>query len=106
MAHDLECKISVNLLLEAAHRLFAYDKVPLALTLIYIVLEQYPAHETARKHYQLFTGKPAPALPVNRNHRIYHDAETDTVIVADKISGSTVSFKTFEEAEAYVHGLK
>lgn len=106
MFQDLECKISVNLLLEAAHRLFSYDKIPLALTLIYIVLEQYPEHPNARKFYEMFTGKSMPANPISKSHRLYHDSETDMFIVTDKVSGTGNSFRTFDEVKEYLRGLK
>jgi hypothetical protein len=106
MPQDCECHISVNLLLEAAYRLFCYDKVPLALTLIHEVLQQYPEHPNARKYFQEFTGKSAPVYPVNRNHRMHYDSDAEKYVVTDKISGKTSSFKTFEEAEKYLRGVK
>ncbi|MDD2920768.1 MAG: hypothetical protein PHQ36_00655 [Anaerolineales bacterium] len=106
MSQDFECRISVNLLLEAAHRLFSYDKVPLALTLLHVVLEQYPDHAKAHNLYEMFTGKSAPVYPVNRSHHLYHDAEANMFVVADKVSGNTASFKTFEEAQEYLRRLE
>jgi hypothetical protein len=106
MPQDFECKVSVNLLLEAAHRLFSYDKVPFALTLIHVVLEQYPDHKNAHKFYQMFTGNPVPPQPISKNHRLHFDPETEMFVVEDTISGKTASFKTFEEADAYLRGAR
>jgi hypothetical protein len=103
---NLECRVSVNLLLEAAHRLFSYDKVPFALALIHIVLEQYPDHPRAHMFYQVFTGASVPAYPISRMHRLYYDSETGIFFVGDKGSKGNIPFKTLEDAEAYLRGLK
>lgn len=106
MSQDLECRISVNLLLEAAHRLFSFDKVPLALTLLHIVLEQYPDHPNARKYYEMFTGKSMSAYSVSKHHRLHYDSVANMYVVEDKVSGKTISFKTFEDADTYLRGAK
>ena len=50
-----ECHVSANMLLEVAHRLFSYEKTPLALALIHVVLEQYPDHQRARTMFEIYT---------------------------------------------------
>lgn len=106
MSQNLECRVSVNLLLEAAHRLFSYDKVPFALALIHIVLEQYPDHQRAHMLYQVFTGASVPTYPMSRMHRLYYDSETGMFFVGDKGSGGNISFKTLDEAERYLREIR
>ncbi len=102
MHQDLETHISVNLLLEAAYRLFLAEKTPLALALVHTVLEQDPEHLNARKYYQMFTGKSAPVHPANKNYRMYLDSEKGSWAVLDTISGDVIFFNTHEEAGAYM----
>lgn len=103
---NLECRVSVNVLLAVAQRLFSYDKVPLALALIHIVLSQHSNHARAQMLYEIFTGAPAPAYPLSRVHRLYYDSETGSFLVGDKDNKNKISFKTLEEAERYLKGLK
>ena len=101
-----DCKIPVNLILEAAHRLFSYGKVPFAQALIYVVLEQYPDHSHARMLYQVFMGENVPDYPISRRHRLYYDAEKGMFFVGDKEGKGDTPFKTLGEAEKYLRKLK
>jgi hypothetical protein len=106
MSENSECSVPINLILAAAHRLFSYDKVPFALALIHVVLEQYPDNERARMLHQVFTGAAVPAYPLSRVHRLFYDSETGTFFVGDKDnSKDNIPFKTLEEAERYLRGL-
>ena len=93
------------MLLEAAHRLYSYDKVPFALALVHEVLEQHPDHANARKLYQMFTGGYLP-LSVNSNYRLSYQFEGEDVIfiVEDAVSKKKRVFKTLEEADAFMRG--
>jgi hypothetical protein len=51
----LECHVSANLLLEAAHQIFSCGNSPLSLVLLDAVLEQHPDHVHARVMYRIYT---------------------------------------------------
>jgi hypothetical protein len=101
-----ECRVPVNIILEAAHRLFSFDKVPFALALIHIVLEQFPDHPRARLYYEVFMGREAPNYPMSRMHRMYYDSGTGMFFVGEKGGKGNIPFKTLEEAERYLRELK
>jgi hypothetical protein len=105
-SQNLECSVSVNLLLEVAQRLFSYEKVPLALALIHVVLEQHPENSQARKLYETFTGRPATGYTVGKKYHLDYDTGTGMFILLDKHGKGDVSFKTLEEADTYLRGLK
>lgn len=101
-----DCRMPINLVLAAAHRLFSYDKVPLALALLYVILDQYPDHPRARMLYEVIMGKSVPAYPASRMYRLYYDSGTGMFFVGgDKGSKGNIPFKTLEEAERYLRGL-
>ncbi|GAB4541637.1 MAG: hypothetical protein Fur002_10400 [Anaerolineales bacterium] len=105
MSHEVECTVSANLLLGVAQRLFSYDKAPLALALVHVVLEQRPEYPEARRIYQMFTGKAPSAYPMEKHNRMIYDFETSQFIIYDAVSGTRASFSTFEEAEEYLKGF-
>lgn len=102
MAKHLECSVPVNLILEAANRLYSFDKVPFALTLVHEVLRQHPEHPGARKLYETLTDEPVPPYPADKNYRMYYDPELDKFVVEDTVSGRKVLFDSSAEAEAYM----
>ncbi|MCE9645281.1 MAG: hypothetical protein K8S20_04715 [Chloroflexi bacterium] len=53
---DLQCTVPVNMILDLAHRIYSYDKTPLALALIHVVLEQHPGHPQALLMKRMYAG--------------------------------------------------
>jgi|GEM_PF-1782949 len=105
MPHELECIVTANLLLGVAQRLFSYDKAPLALALVHVVLEQHPENQEARRVYQMFTGKTPSAYPMEKHNRMIYDFNTSEFVIYDSISGARASFSKFEDAEEYLKGF-
>ncbi len=52
---NLEISMPVNVLLEMAERCFSYDKTPLALGLLHLVLEKFPDHPRALQLYKMMS---------------------------------------------------
>ncbi len=102
---SVECRVSANILLAAAHRLFAYDKIPLAMTLVQTVLDQYPDHAGALRLRDLFVSEEAAAAS-NRVWHLYYDAEEGVFYLGEKGTPGSRAFQTVEEAEKYLRGLK
>jgi hypothetical protein len=97
----------VGLALAAAHRLFSYDKVPLALALVEEVLKEQPENADALLLLKIFKGESVPEYSAGRVRRLYYDSGSGMFFVGDRTSKKgNISFKTFEEAEKYLRSLK
>lgn len=102
MSNELDVRININILLEAAYRLNSYGKTPFALTLLQIVLEQYPDQPRARMLYKEITGMSTSGQSENQIFRLKYDAETGTFFVEKKGNKDLISFQTLEAAERHL----
>ncbi len=100
---NVECKVSANILLAAAQRLFSYDKIPLAMTLVQIVLDQHPRHSYALRLRELFNSESPPEA--DRMLHLYRDVASGMYYVGEKDTPGAVAFSTLEEAIAYLREL-